>query len=67
MHPEGPNPNGTYTYAFIMDPYIKGGDYDIESLIKKMYGPQKGAEYYKLFEDALAGESADYRFTQSKD
>lgn len=67
MHPAGPNPNGTYTYAFIMDPYIKGGDYDIESLTKKMYGAQKGAEYYKLFLDAIVGEGTDYQFTQSKD
>lgn len=66
MHPAGPNPDGTFTYAFIMDPYIKGGDYDIESLIKKMYGPQKGAEHYQLFQTAIVGEGTDYQLTQSK-
>ena len=50
MHPAGANPNGTYTYAFVMDPLIKKADYDIESLIKKKYGAKQGADYYKLFD-----------------
>lgn len=49
MHPIKANADGSYTYLFIMDPYIKGEDYDIESLIKKMYGAKQGAEHYKLF------------------
>ncbi|GAA4395562.1 hypothetical protein GCM10023187_02610 [Nibrella viscosa] len=68
MHPVKANPDGTYTYLFIMDPYIKGEDYDIESLVKKMYGAQKGAEYYKLFAEAIVpGKDVGYRVTQSKD
>lgn len=35
MYPVKANPYGTYTYLFIMDPYIVGEDYDIESLVKK--------------------------------
>ena len=69
MHPTKANPDGTYSYAFIMDPAIKGADYDIESLIKKMYGPAKGTEYYKLFEGALKSGNNyhEYIMTQSKD
>ena len=68
MHPTKANPDGTYTYLFIMDPYIVGEDYDIESLVKKMYGPKQGAEHYKLFEGAIvAGKDVGYRVTQSKD
>ena len=68
MHPAKANADGTYTYLFIMDPYINGEDYDIESLTKKMYGAKQGAEYYKLFAGAVvAGKDVGYRVTQSKD
>lgn len=68
MHPIKANADGSYTYLFIMDPYIKGEDYDIESLVKKMYGPKQGAAYYKLFDGAIVqGKDVGYRMTQSKD
>ena len=66
MHPIKANADGSYTYLFIMDPVVKGANYDIESATKKMYGPKQGAEYYKLFEDALAGKDVGYMTTQSK-
>lgn len=67
LHPTRANADGTYTYLFIMDPYIVGEDYDIESLVKKMYGAKQGAEHYKLFADAtVAGKDVGYRTTQSK-
>ena len=67
MHPAQANSNGTYTYLFIMDPLIKGADYGIESLTKKMYGSKQGTEYLKLFGGALAGNDVGYKVTQSKD
>lgn len=68
MHPARANDDGTYTYLFIMDPYIVGEDYNIESLTKKMYGEKQGAEHYKLFEDArVPGRYIGYRTIQSKD
>jgi hypothetical protein len=68
LHPIEADADGLYRYLFIMDPVIKGADYGIESLIKKMYGAQKGAEYFKLFKGAVVeGKYADYRATQSKD
>ena len=68
MHPTKANTDGSYTYMFIMDPYIVGEDYDIESLVKKMYGAKQGAEHYKLFAGAVvAGKDVGYRVMQSKD
>ena len=67
MHPTKANPDGSYTYLFIMDPVVKGEKYDIETLVKKMYGPEEGAKHYKLFEDALAGKDVGYMTIQSKD
>lgn len=68
LHPTAANADGTFTYLFIMDPYIVGEDYGIESLIKKMYGAKQGAEHYKLFSGAVvAGKDVGYRSTQSQD
>ncbi|WP_221392042.1 hypothetical protein [Dyadobacter sp. NIV53] len=67
LHPTAAEADGTYSYLFIMDPVIEGGNYDIKSLLTKMYGDSKAEQYYKIFEDASVGEQKGYRLTQSKD
>ncbi|ADB40803.1 hypothetical protein [Spirosoma linguale] len=68
MHPIKAEADGSYTYLFIMDPVIPGADYGIESLLKKMYGPQKGAKYFSLFKESVIERNyTAYRVTQSKD
>ncbi|WP_128548491.1 hypothetical protein [Larkinella soli] len=68
MHPTEPEADGSYSYLFIMDPVIKGADYGIESLLKKMYGEKKANEYFKLFKDAVVEKNYKaYRVVQSKD
>ena len=49
------NENKTWTYAFLIDPVIKGADYDIEHYLVNTYGEEKGKGYYKQFEDFMAG------------
>jgi hypothetical protein len=69
MHPLKAEADGTYIYSFLMDPVIEGGDYEIDSLLKKMFGEKTGAEYFKQFVATLTDE-ADYRqyyMVQSKD
>jgi hypothetical protein len=66
LHPVEAEEDGTYSYVFVMDPVIKGRDYDIPSLLKKMYGEAKGLEYYELFESSLSGPQRGYIETQSK-
>ncbi|WP_421826618.1 hypothetical protein [Larkinella sp.] len=67
LHPTKAEADGTYSYFFVMDPVIKGGDYDIESLLTKMYGKAKAAEYFKLYTTAHARPQVFYEVTQSKD
>jgi hypothetical protein len=67
LHPTKAEEDGTYSYIFIMDPVIQGADYDINSLLKKMYGAQKGAEYGKMFDETVAREQTQYLDIQSKD
>lgn len=66
MHAGKADPDGTYPYIFIMDPVVAGGDYDIESLLTKMFGAEKAAEHYKTFTETMDRESNNYEVTQSK-
>jgi hypothetical protein len=67
LHPTKAEKDGTYAYFFVMDPYIKGRDYDIPNLLKKMHGEAKAREYNQLYETAQARPQACYYETQSKD
>lgn len=66
LHPTKAEADGSYSYFFVMDPLIKGGDYDIESLLTKMYGKAKATEYYKLYTTAHVRPQVSYEITQSK-
>jgi hypothetical protein len=66
LHPTKAEADGTFSYLFIMDPVIEGGDYNIEALLKKMYSAEKAAEYNRLFEDTQASEQTSYMTTQSR-
>ena len=67
LHPAKAETDGTYSYFFVMDPVIKGGDYDIESLLTKMSGKAKATEYYKLYTTAHARPQVSYEVAQSND
>ncbi|QMU30402.1 hypothetical protein [Adhaeribacter radiodurans] len=61
-----PEPDGTYAYFFIMNPFISKGNYDIESLLTKMYGATTGKEHFKLYNEALGNEGRLYKEVQSR-
>lgn len=67
LHPIKAEADGTYSYFFVMDPVVKGGNYDIERMLTKMYGKDKATEYLKLSSTAHAREQVCYYLTQSKD
>ncbi|WP_201979448.1 hypothetical protein [Hymenobacter rubidus] len=66
LNPTKAEADGTYSYLFIMDPVQKGADYDVESLPKKAYGPEKAAGYYKLYTESMAGKQKVYSSTQTQ-
>jgi len=65
LHPRQPNEDGTYTSAWLMDPGLEGGDYNMLSLLKKAYGEEKGEAYHRLWEDSLVSSQVGYSFIQS--
>jgi hypothetical protein len=66
LYPTKPESDGTLSYIFLMDPLIANGDYDIQSLLKKMYGDDKAGEYSKVFDETSAAEQTMYVQVQSE-
>jgi hypothetical protein len=65
LHPTQPNEDGTYTYIFLMDPVVAGGEYDIWKLLLKVYSPEQAEEHVKLWNESLASPQIGYVVTQS--
>jgi hypothetical protein len=65
LHPAEQNEDGTYTSVFLMDPVIEGADYEILSLLRKVYGDEKAEEYIKLWSESLASPQAGYELIQA--
>ncbi len=65
LHPAEQNEDGTYTYAFLMDPLIESAGYDILSLLQRAYGQDKAEEYIALWNESLASPQVGYHLVQS--
>lgn len=48
-----PNKDGTYTYIYLMDPYVGTNNYDLFQNLSAKYGEEKGKEYMKMYSDCL--------------
>lgn len=57
LKPSQQNENKTWTYIFLMNPVIEGGDYDIESHLVKTYGVEKGKAYRTQYDGFMASGS----------
>jgi hypothetical protein len=66
LHPTKPEKNGTFSYIFLMDPYVPGGNYDMEQLLTKIYGAPKAAQYSKMYNEAVVGDQTAYIEVQSR-
>lgn len=52
--PARQNEDGTWTYAFIMDPVVAYADYEIEKLFQEKYSPEKSTELLRQYESFIA-------------
>lgn len=66
LYPTKPEEDGTLSYIFLMDPLVAGGDYDIRSLLGKIHGEGKAAEYDSVFNETAARPQTMYVEVQSK-
>lgn len=60
LAPQQVDKSGTLKYVFIMDPVVKGVNYDIGEILTIKYGEKAGKEKFKLFNAML---SKSFEFT----
>lgn len=65
LHPTEQNEDGSYTYIWLMDPFLADADYEILSLLKKAYGEERAQASYQQWEENYASPQVGYMLTQS--
>lgn len=53
LKPQKQNPDGTFTYFYLMDPAMANENYDILTMLTAKYGKEKADEYFKSYNDCL--------------
>jgi hypothetical protein len=66
LAPTKANDDGTWSYVYLMDPVFKDSNYDIETLLKQLFGEEKAREYGQMLEETYAKPQFDYILKQTR-
>lgn len=64
LYPTQANPDGTYTYFFVMDPRVPGADYSIERLLRRATTQAEADRIYRMYTDATRGPQTSWVLVQ---
>ena len=56
LTPEGQNEDGTYTFVYLANPYLKDKNYDILDVLISEYGRTRAEEYFDIWLSCFAYE-----------
>lgn len=65
FYPTRREADGTYLYAFLMDPLLPDGSYNFAVLFPQVYTEQETQAYLRLWEDVQAAPQTVHEFVQS--
>lgn len=63
--PSRKNEDGTWTYAFFMDPVVENGNYEFLPLFEESYSKERSAELLKEYESFMASPPEFHSLLQS--
>jgi hypothetical protein len=66
LTPAQADPDGTFTYVFLMDPVVKDADYDMMKVLEKVLTKDEVEQLKKQFEDAVVGPQQMFALVQGK-
>lgn len=66
LTPARPNKDSTWTYVFLMDPVVEGGNYQFEPLFEEKYSKEEAAKLIKQHESYMAAPPKFHALVQSK-
>ncbi len=65
LYPTQANADGSYTYAFLMDPWIADAPYHFTVLFRQVYTEEETQAYLRRWEDVQAAPQTVHEFVQS--
>ena len=66
LRPTQASPDGSYTYFFVFDPTLPGGDTGLEPALRRLFPRAEADRLLKQFEGALAGPQTAWVVVQSR-
>jgi hypothetical protein len=66
LHPTEANEDGSYTYIFLMDPWIEGVKSSIGYWLRTKYSEEEAKKYGQMFSDSLMHPQVSYMSKQRK-
>jgi hypothetical protein len=54
LYPTQPDSDGTYNYVFIMDPVVRGANYEIGPILERLFPAAESARLGRLLEESVA-------------
>jgi hypothetical protein len=66
LYPTEPNEDGSYTYVFLADPWIKGVKSNIGYWLRKKYSEEEAKKYGQMFSESLMHRQVSYMSKQGK-
>ena len=64
LKPASMNPDSTWTYIFIADPYVEGALYNIMPSLKQKYGEEGAEEVFGRWSECFTDDGQDAYFTK---
>jgi hypothetical protein len=63
--PKEANPDGTYTYIWLMDPVVPGADYSYEGILGRAFSKEQTDAAIALMQKSMASPQVGYTVTAS--
>ena len=65
LRPIQQNPDGTWTYVFVMDPRVSGAEYDIATVLRRMVPADSANALFESFRSSLVGNQQAWLTVQA--
>jgi hypothetical protein len=66
LEPSQANEDGSYTYIWLMDPYVEDADYSYKGILTRVHGPEETEKYLSMARECLAVPQVFYRVKQGR-
>ena len=66
LEPRQANKDSSYTYIWLMDPFVKEANYSYKGIISRVHSPEETEKYLSMMGECLVGPQVSYRVKQGR-